>query len=188
MCLHLVDLRYVCSSDELYLPGTTLHFQIQSQDSDTFEPLAATVVKRFEPFTSATVLLVQRHPDNEKVILKLADRRLGSRSNKGKLDTVPWTCSIEEHLRRAIRDIQAGAKPNWFELIHDFEDRPDTELWEDWMWEVCTWMMKMSDHDTELSTYRLLHQLQGRYIPRLYGVVRLHILWVYSSSSHHRRR
>ncbi len=81
---------------------------------------------------------------------------------------VPWTSSVEEHLRRAIRDIQAGVKPNWFELIHDSENRPDTELWEDWMWEVCTWMMKMSGHDTELSAYRL----QGRYIPRLYGVVR----------------
>ncbi|PBK71148.1 hypothetical protein ARMSODRAFT_973622 [Armillaria solidipes] len=121
------------------------------------------------------VLLVQRHPDNERVILKLADRRLRSRSNKDMLDTVPRTSSIEEHLRRAIRDIQAGVKPNWFELIHDFENRPSTELWEDWMWEVCTWIGKMSNHDTELSTYRLLHRLQGRYIPRLFGVVRLHI-------------
>ncbi|KAK0235490.1 hypothetical protein EDD85DRAFT_843182, partial [Armillaria nabsnona] len=35
--------------------------------------------------------------------------------------------------------------------------------------------MKMSDHDTELSAYRLLHRLQGRYIPRPYGVVRFRI-------------
>ncbi|KAK0235530.1 hypothetical protein EDD85DRAFT_843287 [Armillaria nabsnona] len=41
------------------------------------------------------------------------------------------------------------------------------------MWEVCTWIGKMSSHDTELSAYRLLHRLQGLYIPRLYGVVRL---------------
>ncbi|KAK0186761.1 hypothetical protein F5146DRAFT_1143157 [Armillaria mellea] len=131
---------------------STLHLQIRSKDSGTFEHLAATVVKRFESFTSATVLLDQRHPDDQNVILKLTDRRLGSRSNKDKLDTVPWASSIEEHLRGAIRDIQAGVKPNW-----------------------CTWMMEMSEHDTELSEYQLLHRLQGRYIPRLYSVVRLHI-------------
>ncbi len=31
-----------------------------------------------------------------------------------------------------------------------------------------------SSHDTELSAYQLLLRLQGQYIPRLYGVVRLH--------------
>ncbi|KAK0217177.1 hypothetical protein IW262DRAFT_1299131 [Armillaria fumosa] len=64
--------------------------------------------------------------------------------------------------------VTEGVKRNWFKLIHDFENRPDTGLWEDWMWE-------MSSHDTELSAYRLLHRLQGRYIPRLYGVIRLRI-------------
>lgn len=86
------------------------------------------VVKRFEPFTSAVVLLVQRHPDNEKVNLKLADRRLGYRSSKNKLDTVPWSSSIDDHLRRAVCDIQAGAILNWFEVISDFDNRPDTEV------------------------------------------------------------
>ncbi len=39
----------------------------------------------------------------------------------------------------------------------------------------CTWIGKISSHNTELSAYRLLYQLQGRYIPRLLGVVRLRI-------------
>ncbi|KAG7441360.1 uncharacterized protein BT62DRAFT_1011607 [Guyanagaster necrorhizus] len=63
-----------------------------------------------------------------------------------------------------------------YDLIQDFDNRPDIELWEDWMWEVCTWFGKVSSYDTELAAYWLLHGLQGRYIPRLFGVVRLHII------------
>ncbi len=80
---------------------------IPSARLSTFQPLAATVVKPVEPFTSTTTtLLVQRHSDNEKVILKLADRRLGYRGNKDSSDAVPWTPSIDDH---AVRAIQAGA-------------------------------------------------------------------------------
>ncbi|PBK81711.1 hypothetical protein ARMGADRAFT_1039089 [Armillaria gallica] len=148
---------------------------ISTQGSKAFEPLAATIVKRFEPITVGTVLLVQRHSDNEKVILKLAARRLGYRCNNKGLDTVPWTSSIDDHLRRAVRDIQAGAIPNWFELINDSDNQPDEELWEDWMFEVGTWLGKMDCYGTELTAYRLLHRLQGRYMPRLFGVVRVRI-------------
>ncbi|KAK0421906.1 hypothetical protein EV421DRAFT_2066923 [Armillaria borealis] len=164
------------TGDDLYRPGTTLNLKFQPHGSADYKDLAATVVKRFEPFTSAVVLLVQRLPDKQPFILKLADRRLGYRSsNDDDVDTVPWLSYIDDHLRLAVRDIQIGVKPNWFEVIHDFENRPDTKLWEEWMWEVCTWIGKMSNHDTELSAYRLLHPLQGRYIPRLFGVVRLRI-------------
>ncbi|KAK0421797.1 hypothetical protein EV421DRAFT_1915121 [Armillaria borealis] len=104
------------SSDELYLPGTTLRFQLQAQGSSTFEPLAATVFSDALP-----------------TILKLADRRLGYRINKEQLDTVPWTSSIDDHLRHAVHDIQAGAIPDWFEVINDFDNWPDTELWENWI-------------------------------------------------------
>ncbi|KAK0455764.1 uncharacterized protein EV420DRAFT_1644542 [Desarmillaria tabescens] len=155
------------TGDDLYRPGTTLDLKFQTHKSADYKDLAATVIKRFEPFTSAVVLLVQRLPDNQPFILKLAD--------DDDVDTVPWTSSIDDHLRRTIHDIQAGVKPDWFELINDFDNRPDTRLWEDWMWEVCTWIGKMSSYDTELSAYRLLHRLQGRCIPRLYGVVRLQI-------------
>ncbi|PBK81803.1 hypothetical protein ARMGADRAFT_1091022 [Armillaria gallica] len=73
------DVGFPQSGDELYLPRTSVDLQIQAEGSNTFEPLAVTVVKRFEPFTSTAVLLVQRISDNEKAILKLADRRLGHR-------------------------------------------------------------------------------------------------------------
>ncbi|PBK93029.1 hypothetical protein ARMGADRAFT_1012717 [Armillaria gallica] len=43
---------------EPHLPGTTVHLQFQAQGSNAFEPLAVTLVKRFELFTSAAVLLV----------------------------------------------------------------------------------------------------------------------------------
>ncbi|KAK0227501.1 hypothetical protein EDD85DRAFT_794751 [Armillaria nabsnona] len=63
-----------------------------------------------------------------------------------------------------------GVAPNWFELIRDDENWSDTKVWEDWMWEVSTWRYKLSNHSTELTAYRLLHRLQGQYIPRLFGV------------------
>ncbi len=130
-------------------------------------------------------LLVQRHSDNE-VILKLADCRLCYCSKKDSLDTVPWTPSIDEHLRRAVHDIRARAIPDWFEDITDLDDRPDTELWEDWMWEVSTWFRKIGSYDTELAAYQLLHRLQGQYIPCLLGVVHLGITPEFTPSSHHR--
>ncbi|PBK88305.1 hypothetical protein ARMGADRAFT_1084632 [Armillaria gallica] len=71
--------------DELYLPGTTLDLQFLAEGCNTFEPLAVTVPRRFEPFICAAVPLVQRHSDNEKTILKLADRRLGYRGGR-----FPW--------------------------------------------------------------------------------------------------
>ncbi|PBK71146.1 hypothetical protein ARMSODRAFT_1002995 [Armillaria solidipes] len=159
------------TGNDLYRLGTTLNLKFKPHTFSEYTELAATVIRRFEPFTSAVVLLVQRFCDNQPLILKLADRRLGYRAgNDDDVDTVPWTSSIDDHLRRAVREIQAGVKTNWFELISDFENRPDTGLWE-----VCTWIGKMSSHDTELSAYGLLHRLQGRYIPRLFGVVRLRI-------------
>ncbi|KAK0421914.1 hypothetical protein EV421DRAFT_1914856 [Armillaria borealis] len=142
--------------DERYLPGTTLDLQFQAEGWNTFGPLAATVTKRFEPFTSTVVLLVQRHSDNAKVILKLADRRLGYRGGKGGPE---------------------GVAPNWFELICDDENLPDTKIWEDWMWEVSTWRYRVSIHNTELAAYRL----QGRYIPHLFGVVRFRLVLEYIS-------
>ncbi|KAK0431055.1 hypothetical protein EV421DRAFT_2041464 [Armillaria borealis] len=147
----------VQSGDELYLPGTTLDLQFQADGFNTFEPLAVTVLKRFEPFTSAAVLLSW----------------LGYRSGKG--GPVPWSPSLEGHLQHAIREIQESMAPNWFELIRDDENRPDTKIWKDWMWEVSTWRYKMPNHNKKLAAYRLLHRLQGRYIPRLFGVVRLRI-------------
>ncbi|KAK0235528.1 hypothetical protein EDD85DRAFT_955087 [Armillaria nabsnona] len=85
------------------------------QKAPTFEPLAVTALKRFEPFTPAAVLLVRRISGNEKAILKLADHRLGHRG--GKFGPVPWSPSLEGHLQHALRGIQEGMAPNWFELI-----------------------------------------------------------------------
>ncbi len=85
--LHLFFFR----GDDLYQPGTTLNLKFQPHESADYKDVAAMVIKCFEPFTSAIVLLVQRHSDNEKLILKLADRRLGYHSGKGR--PVPWSLS-----------------------------------------------------------------------------------------------
>ncbi|PBK81788.1 hypothetical protein ARMGADRAFT_1091014 [Armillaria gallica] len=145
--------------------------QFQANNSGAFEPLSATIVKRFEPFSSAVVLLVQRPSDTQPFILKLADRRLGYR-HCWDVD-IPWTSTVEGHLRRAVRDVQLGKKGNWFEIVHDTKhpQRPPKDEWEDWMWEVSTWTCKMNDHNREHSAYRLLHHLQGNCIPRLHDVV-----------------
>ncbi|KAK0235448.1 hypothetical protein EDD85DRAFT_968404 [Armillaria nabsnona] len=162
-----ISIPPVETDGELYLPGTTLQLQFQLEGCNTFEPLPAKIVKPFKPFTSAVVLLVQRLSDNVLVMLKLADRRLGYRSNDIE---VPWTSSIEDRLRHAVCDIQAGSIPDWIELLRDDENpkRPDEERWEDWAWEISTWYWKLYNYDTELDAYRLLHRLQGlalEYIP-----------------------
>ncbi|SJL12445.1 uncharacterized protein ARMOST_15872 [Armillaria ostoyae] len=134
----------------------TLNLKFQPHESADYKDVEATAIKRFEPITSDVVLLVRNRADNDNV-------------------EMPWSSSIEDRLRRAIRDIRGGRILNWFELINDRENRPDPELWEDWTWEVLTWLSKVSNYETELTAYRLLHRLQGRYIPCLFGVVRLNI-------------
>ncbi len=44
------------------------------------------------------------------------------------------------------------------------------------MWEVSTWRYKLSNRNTGLAAYPLLLRLQGQYIPRLFGVIRLRII------------
>ncbi|KAK0434359.1 hypothetical protein EV421DRAFT_1992537 [Armillaria borealis] len=120
------------SGDEPYLPGTTVHLQFQAQGSNAFEPLAFTLVKLFEPFTPAAVLPVQRLSDNDQAILKLTDHRLWYRSGKGR--PAPWSSSLEDRLRRAVHDIQAGVSPDWFELICVVENRREEHRQQkDWL-------------------------------------------------------
>ncbi|KAK0421907.1 hypothetical protein EV421DRAFT_2026202 [Armillaria borealis] len=152
-----------------YIHLDKIQFKLQAQGSPAFKDLAATVAKRFEPSTCSVVLLVERAEDSQPLIVKLADRRLGYRNYLK--TSVPWTSKLEERLRQAVRKIQAGAVPDWFELIHDREKRPDQEDWEDWMWEVSTWNRKLADYERELAAYHLLHRLQGNCIPRFFGVV-----------------
>ncbi|SJL12467.1 uncharacterized protein ARMOST_15894 [Armillaria ostoyae] len=121
----------VQSGDELYVPGTFLDLQSQAEGLNTSGPLAATVLRAIHICRCAAR---SGHSDNEKAILKLADRRLGYRGGKGR--PVPWSPSLEGHLQHAVREIQEGLASNWFELICDDENRPDTKVWEDWMWEV----------------------------------------------------
>ncbi|KAK0458186.1 uncharacterized protein EV420DRAFT_1643064 [Desarmillaria tabescens] len=65
---------------------------------------------------------------------------------------------------------------DWIELLRDDENpkRPDEDLWENWAWEISTWYWKLYNY-TELAAYQLLYRVQGRYIPRLWGTVRLRI-------------
>ncbi|PBK71109.1 hypothetical protein ARMSODRAFT_1002972 [Armillaria solidipes] len=86
------------------------------------------------------------------IFLNLWPSQLGYRSGKG--GPVPWSPSLEGHLLHAVREIQEGVAPNWFELIRDDENRLETKIWKDWMWEVSTWRYRLLNHNTELSAYR----------------------------------
>ncbi|PBK79230.1 hypothetical protein ARMGADRAFT_175317 [Armillaria gallica] len=106
-------------------------------------------LKRVEPFTSATLLPVQRHSDNEKTILRLADRRLryrGARLLSKDICNTP--CA---KFRRAWR--LTGSS----------------------LYALTRTDRKPRSGRTELTANRLLHRLQGRYIPRLFSIVRLRL-------------
>ncbi len=53
--LHLFFFR----GNDLYRPGMTLNLKFQPHESADYKHVAAMVIKCFEPFTSAIVLLVQ---------------------------------------------------------------------------------------------------------------------------------
>ncbi|KAG7441355.1 uncharacterized protein BT62DRAFT_1011602 [Guyanagaster necrorhizus] len=157
------------TDDDLYLPGSKLQFKFQAQGSTAFKDLAATVVKHFEPPTCSVVLLVKRPEHSQPYIVKQADRRLGYRN--GLKTSVPWSSKLEDNLRQAVRKVYAGAVPNWFELIHDREKRPDQDDWEDWMWEVSTWNRKLTIGNSVHITFCTVckgvtfHGLALEYIP-----------------------
>ncbi|PBK71122.1 hypothetical protein ARMSODRAFT_1083372 [Armillaria solidipes] len=163
---------------DLYLPGSKIHLQFQAQDTTAFRPLVAKIVKRLEPFTSSVVLLIQQISDSKQFILKLNDRRLGHRHRLNMEDgELPWTPALEERLRAAVRDIQLGKVTNWFEFVKDTMNpaRPHPDDWEDWMWEMSTWTIRMQEHQNEVDVFRLLRRIQGHLIPRYYGLVHLPI-------------
>ncbi|KAK0458197.1 uncharacterized protein EV420DRAFT_384601 [Desarmillaria tabescens] len=165
-------------SCDWYLPGSEIHLQFQAQDSTTFRPLVAKIIKRLEPFTSSVVLLIQNVSDSKQFILKLNDRRQGHRhSLTMAVGELPWTPGLEERLRAAVRDIQFGTTTDWFELVKDNRNpaQPNPKDWKDWMWEISTWTSRMEEHQTEVEAYRLLRRLQGSLIPCFYGLVHLPI-------------
>ncbi len=162
----------------MYLPGSKSHLQFQAQDTTAFRPLVAKIVKCLEPFTSSVVLLVQQISDIKQFILKLNDRRLGHHHRLNMEDgELPWTPALGERLRAAVRDIQLGKVTNWFEFVKDTMNpaRPHPDDWEDWMWEMSTWTIRMQEHQNEVDAFCLLRRLQGHLIPRYYGLVHLPI-------------
>ncbi|KAG7441359.1 uncharacterized protein BT62DRAFT_1011606 [Guyanagaster necrorhizus] len=126
-----------------------IRLQLQEQDSATFRPLVAKIVKWLEPFTSSVVLLIQQVSNNKQFILKLNDGRLGHRHRLNMEDgELPWTPALEEHLPAAVRNIQLGTITNWFELVDDWKNPayPRTRDWEDWMWEIEAWTSRITDY------------------------------------------
>ncbi|KAK0458193.1 uncharacterized protein EV420DRAFT_384594 [Desarmillaria tabescens] len=161
---------------DLYLPGSLIQLQLQAQDSTTFWPLVAKIIKRLEPFTSSVVLLIQHVTDSKQFILKLNDSRESHRHSLTMVNgELPWTPALEERLRTAVRDTQLGTATNWFELVEDFRNptQSDPKDWKDWMWEVSAWTSRVENHQNELEAYRLLHRLQDTLIPRFYGLFHL---------------
>ncbi|KAK0458940.1 uncharacterized protein EV420DRAFT_340818 [Desarmillaria tabescens] len=162
---------------DLYLPGSEIQLKFQAPDSPIVQPLSVKIIKRLEPFTSSAVLLSQRTSDNKQFILKLNDRRVGFRSSLNMDGEFPWTPDLEERLRAAVREIDNGTKTHWFESVKDRMNPalPCPSDWEDWMWEIFTWTLRMERQESEVEAYRLLRKLQGFLIPRFIGLVTLPI-------------
>ncbi|KAG7440627.1 uncharacterized protein BT62DRAFT_997660 [Guyanagaster necrorhizus] len=124
------------------------------QDSTTFRPLVAKIVKRLEPFTSS-VLLIQQVSDGKQFMLKLNDRRLGHHHSLNMEDgKFPWTTALEEHLRAAVQNIQLGTTTNWFDLIKDWKHpaQPDLNDWEG---------LDVGDIDMDFENGRTLNRGEG---------------------------
>ncbi|KAK0227431.1 hypothetical protein EDD85DRAFT_958051 [Armillaria nabsnona] len=160
-------------NNTFHRPGSKLYLQYQARDSDIFQPLVATALERFVPFTCSVVLLVTA-PSYGQFILKLNDRRFGFRNSlRMKSDELPWSLSIENRLRHVVEKIHAADVPDWLELleddIHKRGQLPDIYTWEDWMWGISTWYRKLYYQKCEVDAYRLLRRLQGHVIPRFYG-------------------
>ncbi|KAK0227455.1 hypothetical protein EDD85DRAFT_1026995 [Armillaria nabsnona] len=141
--------------DELYLPGTIFDLQFQAEGSSSFGPLAATVIKCFEPFTSAALLLVLRISDNEKAILNWR--------------IVDWDIAVVKV------DQCRGPLPS--KIICNMSYAKFKRAWRTTGLDAGGLHLTLQavEHNTELAAYRLLLRLQGQYIPRHFGIVRLRI-------------
>lgn len=158
----------------IYAKGDILHLTIQNdQDSRTVD---AKILHCHEPFTLSCVLTVEipgsaigdDSSPTVQVILKLYDRRFSAqmRDDEG---TEPWTPETESKFSEFVESGQAADFISKLRNDKDFQES-DEAPWniaeqeahlQWWCWHLL---------ETETRVYHTLQALQGRQIPRLYGV------------------
>ncbi|KAI1787464.1 hypothetical protein LXA43DRAFT_1184491 [Ganoderma leucocontextum] len=172
--------------------GKPLHIFLRntSSASSTSErmALACTIVKAFRPFTMSPVLLVslgQPQPSTStslhdgtslpsSAILKLYDRRcLSNVRNQWDKDHPWWSLDKEREYREYLDDLATGA-----EAPLDFDDAAFMQDYETTEAELEAYLQHIAQNvfNAERATYERLRPLQGKKIPRLYGVVEYEIV------------
>ncbi|OAA64242.1 hypothetical protein SPI_02889 [Niveomyces insectorum RCEF 264] len=167
-----------------YQPGVRLELEVlQNDPSLPLLPSVCATVTQMCSVTMSAVMKVQVVTPSGAaagVVLKLYDRRFGTSMRKIAGKHVPHTAADEEQFCSFVR--QGQMKP----FLREFEEertsnilgigpedmldgRPDGRAkLEAVLWQECT---EYFDNETE--AYARLHDVQGRYVPRLYAHVRL---------------
>ncbi|KAJ7093849.1 hypothetical protein B0H15DRAFT_904851 [Mycena belliarum] len=172
----------VAGHDPFFLRDVEINSELSPAWTGGFTPLTISILNSFTPFTSAVVLQVKvlegagnlSIPDD--FILKLNDRRFGYRDLSQ--PKAIWDPQIEDRLREEIPRILGCGRPIP-DLYYDAPVRAPHHgtlpLWDGWELEIYVWTLKIRDQMAEALAYRRLSTLQGTFIPRLYGTVRLPI-------------
>jgi hypothetical protein len=132
------------------------------------------VLKSFEPFTKAVVLLVQsREPDSLPLVLKIFDPRcLDERISPCPelIPSRPWTLTAERAAAETRAAVRRGDLEDTFDENLPFHDEPEdadpaliAALWEEYYFRLL-----QNNWKVEVAAYNRLKDVQGQSIPRLY--------------------
>ncbi|KAG6846117.1 hypothetical protein H0H93_015932, partial [Arthromyces matolae] len=144
---------------EAYKPGAELTIAAPSSRDETPGSIQVKIVKAFQPFTNAVVLLVELAQHSKllpsRLILKLADRRI---SNYWNLDAErDYQLNVRSHFGKD------GAK-NPLSDVNDFSHLPA------WMKHLQKWESCGECHNTEHEAYQCLTEAQHvGLVPRFFG-------------------
>nr|VWO96103.1 N/A [Ganoderma boninense] len=140
--------------------------------------LTCTIVKAFRPFTLSPVLLVSLDqssaPSHDQAalpttaILKLYDRRCLTNIREEFDEGASWSLGKEREYRQYLDDVATGTVPSG-----DFASQ--TFMWDnevsDGEFEAYLQFQAQKVFNAERMAYERLHALQGKKIPKLYGLV-----------------
>ncbi|PIL37417.1 hypothetical protein GSI_01111 [Ganoderma sinense ZZ0214-1] len=140
--------------------------------------LTCRIMKAFRPFTLSPVLLVwldqsSTLPHDQAAlpttaILKLYDRRCLTNTREEFDEGAPWSLDKEHEYRQYLDDVASGAVP-----VGDFASQ--TFMWDnevsDGEFEAYLQFQAQKSFNAERTAYERLEPLQGKKIPKLYGVI-----------------
>lgn len=134
-------------------------------------PLSATIVHAFRPFTMSPVLRVHLSPSGSHqscaiptdVVLKLYDRRCLNNLRETYDDSRPWSVDKEREYRQYISSSTSHIIDE--DYLWEYDDVSDGEF------EAYLARRAVAMFEAECATYNRLSDLQGKQVPRVFGVV-----------------